>query len=242
MVTPIGPGPLIYAHRGASIDAPDNTLEAFTKAVDAGADGIELDVRRSSDGVLVLAHDPTFPEFGHVARTSHADIVAAKPSITTLRAALDAIPPHVFVNVEIKHHFADPGFERLRGIAVDTISLIVEHDEPRRIVISSFDHGILTRARKTRSDILRGLLVTSRTSKLLATQWARLAHHDAVNLDARHLRNDPVKTISRAHHLGLAVVVWTVDEPDEMQRLIDAGVDAIITNDPATGRQVVDSR
>lgn len=242
MRTPIGPGPLIYAHRGASIAAPDNSLEAFALAVEAGADGIELDVRRSADGVLVLAHDPTFPEFGHIARTDYADIAAAEPSIPTLQTALSAIPPHVFVNVEIKHHFADPGFERLRGIAVDTIRLIEKHDDPRRVVISSFDHGILTRSKKTRSDILRGLLVTKRTSSRFAMQWARLANHDAVNLEASHLRSDPAKKIDRAHRLGLAVVVWTVDDPDDMQRLISAGVDAIITNDPSTGRAVVNHK
>ncbi len=240
MASPIGPGPLVFAHRGASIAAPDNSLEAFTAAVAAGADGIELDVRRSADGVLVLAHDAHHPTIGNFAEATYAEIVSAEPGITTLEEALRTIPRRVFVNVEIKHHRGEPGYDRRRTIVDDTLRLIREIDEPERIVVSSFDPFALSRARRLAPDILRGLLVPDGVSLRTAVMWARRAHHDAVNLHHRFLAEDAPSVVARVQDNGLATVVWTVDDPQEIARLFRAGVDVVITNDPQTARRVVD--
>jgi glycerophosphoryl diester phosphodiesterase len=239
MRSPIGPGPLVYAHRGDSAHAPDNTLEAFELAVSAGTDGIELDVRRSADGVLILAHDPVHPALGPLSKLAYDDIVRGDPRVTTLKEALDHIPREVFVNTEVKNHIGEPGFDRTRSIVADMIELIERHDDPARILISSFDPFALSKARRVNPDIARGLLVTGRTHLGAAIRWTRRAGHATVNLARTHLVEDPQHVVDRAADSGLGVVVWTVDDPDEMLRLFGAGVAAIVTNDPGVGRAAV---
>lgn len=230
----------MYAHRGDSAHAPDNSLDAFARAVAAGADGIELDVRESADGILILAHDAEHPTLGALCDRAYADIEARDPNITTLRTALDQIPRSVYVNVEIKNHFGEPGFDRRRGIVAKTIAEIEAHDDPTRILISSFDPFAVSKARRVNPSILRGLLVTGRTHLGTALRWASRAGHVTVNLARSHLADAADDVVRRAAERDLGVVVWTVDDPDEMERLCRAGVAAVVTNDPSIGRRVVD--
>src|SRR6188768_3753377 len=93
--------PLVLAHRGACRQAPENTLNAFARARALGADGVELDVRRSADGVLLVHHDATAEPLGAFAALPFAEIRAARPSVPTLAEALDACAG-LLVNVEVK--------------------------------------------------------------------------------------------------------------------------------------------
>lgn len=242
MGTPYGPGPLVYAHRGASAHAADNSIEAFVLAVDAGADGIELDVRRTLDGKLILAHEPTHPEIGPFAAASLEDIRDGDPQIVTLEEGMSAIPQSVFVNVEIKNHRMDPGFDRSRGIVDQTLDELIEYDDLSRILISSFDPLSTRRAKRVRPDVATGQLVTGRTLVSAALRWATRHDYEAVNLDRGLVKVNPERVVGRFTDRGLAVMVWTVDDPVTMEQLFAAGVAGVITNDPAIGRSIVDNR
>lgn len=240
MRSPLGPPPLIYAHRGDSAHAPDNSIEALVLAVEAGTDGIEVDVRRSSDGVLVLSHDPTHPDVGVIADQTFDTIRDAAPGIPTLEEALASVPRHVFMNVEIKNTFTEPGFDRRREIVTETLALIESIDDLDRLLLSSFDPFSVAHARKRFPSVARGLLVTDRTRLWVGVRWAARAKHSAIHLPRTRLLDDPSGTVEMASERGLLVAAWTVDDPGEMRRLFDAGVSIIITNDPAVGRAVID--
>ncbi|MCB1247460.1 MAG: glycerophosphodiester phosphodiesterase [Acidimicrobiia bacterium] len=241
MRTPIGPGPLIYGHRGDSAHAPDNSLEAFALAVAAGADGIELDVRKTRDDVLVLSHDPVHPDAGRIDRVAAADLFARDPAVTTLDLALDAIPPEVFVNVEIKNHRHEPGFDRTRSIAVDTVTTIRRHGAESRVLFTSFDAPTMTAVSATGTTAMRGLLVARRMPVRMGIALAARAGHHTINVDRRLLDPAPERVVETASDRNLVVNAWTVDDPQVMRTLFDAGVVAVITNDPAVGRATVDA-
>lgn len=239
--TPHGPGPLVYAHRGDSAHAIDNSIEAFTLAVAADADGIELDVRRSADGHLILSHDAIHPTLGPLSKRTLDEIRDTDKNIPTLREGLSVIPRSVFVNVEIKNHRMEPGFDAKRIIVDETVTELKNHDDASRILLSSFDPFAVGRVRQIAPAISTGLLVSERTLLGLATRWARRAGHKTVNLAASHLVRDACGVVDLAAARGLGVVAWTVDEPNEIERLFRCGVTAVVTNDPAVGRAVVAS-
>jgi len=88
---PLGPAPLVYAHRGDRSRAPDNTLEAYLLAVEAGADGIELDVRRTRDGELIMSHDDRYPGFPPFVEMTLAEVRDALPQVPTFIETLAAV-------------------------------------------------------------------------------------------------------------------------------------------------------
>lgn len=239
--TPYGPGPLVYAHRGDSAHAPDNSIEAFTLAIEAGTDGIELDVRRTCDGHLILAHDAIHPTLGALSKRTLDEIRETDDQIPTLREGLSAIPRSTFVNVEIKHHRMETGFDTKRTIVDEVVAEVAEYDDASRILLSSFDPFIVGRSRRIAPMIATGLLVSERTRLGMATRWARRAGHRTVNLAATHLVKDPGGVVNLVAARGLGVIAWTIDDPNEIERLFRAGVIAIVTNDPTVGREVVAS-
>jgi glycerophosphoryl diester phosphodiesterase len=241
MGTPFGPGPLVYAHRGASAHAPDNSIQAFELAVEHGADGIELDVRRSLDGHLILAHDPAHPAIGPFAAATLEDIKSAVPEVATLKEGMASIPRSVYVNVEIKNHRMDPGFDRSRGIVDQALDELDEYDDISRILISSFDPLSTRRAKRVRPDVATGQLVTGRTLLTVALRWANRHRYQTVNVHHSLVEVDPERVVADARARDLAVAVWTVDEPSVMKTLFEAGVAAVMTNNPAVGRTVIDS-
>ena len=112
------PPTAVIAHRGASRAAPENTVEAFLTAARMGADAVELDVRRTADGVLVVHHDPRLADTRVIVATPYRDLPAHVP---TLAAALDACAG-MWVNVEIKNDAEEPDFDPTDSIADDTIA------------------------------------------------------------------------------------------------------------------------
>ncbi|MEE8456812.1 MAG: glycerophosphodiester phosphodiesterase, partial [Acidimicrobiia bacterium] len=186
--TPLGPGPLVYAHRGDRSRASDNTIEAYLLAVEAGTDGIELDVRRTHDGVLIVHHDERDPAIGIFSSLDFIVLREMAPHVPTLREAMEAIPRHVFVNVEIKNDPGDPGFDAERTIVDETLAELRDYDDPTRILLSSFDPMSMQRAGEIGPEFLRGQLVMTPVPLDIGFAFAREFDMDAINPQYAHLR------------------------------------------------------
>jgi glycerophosphoryl diester phosphodiesterase len=229
------PSPLILGHRGASRDARENTLAAFALAREQGADGVELDVRRTADGVLVVHHDPTISGFGLVAAVDFPVLRAAHRTIPTLAEALDATR-ELLVNVEVKclpwEQDADPEHEVARAV----VDLVLEHGAD--VVISSFDLGAVDACRGRAPQLATGWLTHAQDVGVVAPIAAEHGHA-WLHPDRASVLGAPGAVVATCHDLGLRVDVWTVDDPDEVRALAGAGVDAIITNVPDAARRAI---
>lgn len=237
--------PLVIAHRGASAIAPPNTLAAFAKALELGADGVELDVHLSADGVPIVIHDftvdATTDGHGRVADLTLAQLkqldvgsrfgaAFAGERIPTLEEALDILAGRLLVNIELKSiSLRDNGLERA------VVALIERLGASDAILLSSFNPFALRRVKKLAPHIPTGLLYTP--SMPLRRGWPAWV----APLEALHPEHTIVnmRTIAWAHRRGYRVYTWTVDDRAEMQRLIALGVDGIITNVPDVLRQTL---
>lgn len=220
--------PLVLAHRGASARAPENTLEAFALARDLGADGVELDVRRTADGVLVVHHDAAGPA-GLLAGLSFAAAREASPGLPTLAEAL-AECAGLLVNVEVKccawEPDADPDHEVVRGVA-DLV-----RDLGPAVVVSSFDLDHVDAAAAL--GLLTGWLTAGQAPGAAAAVAAARGHR-WLHPDRAAVLADPGAVADAVAH-GVLLDVWTVDDPGELRALADAGVAALITNVPDVAR------
>jgi glycerophosphoryl diester phosphodiesterase len=240
--------PLNIAHRGASAAAPPNTLAAFQKAAELGADGVELDVHLSADGVPVVIHDftvdATTDGTGPVADLTLAqlkrldagstfDPAFAGERIPTLEEVLE-MEERLFINIELK----TPGL-RDSGLERAVTALIKRCGTGDRVLLSSFNPFSLRRAKRLAPHIPVGLLYASDLPLPLRRAWlAPLAPHEA-----RHPEHTMVdaRYMAWARRRGYRVNTWTVDDPEEMRRLIQLGVDGIITNVPDVLRGVLEA-
>ncbi|HEV8340522.1 MAG TPA: glycerophosphodiester phosphodiesterase family protein [bacterium] len=238
------PRPLIVAHRGASRAAPENTLAAFRTAVDLGADGVEFDVQRTADGALVVFHDATLERTtngrGPLRETRLADLKAldaggwfsassAGERIPTLEETIAVLPAPVRVFVELKQ---GPVFDE--GIVAALADGLRHADVTGRCEVSSFDHPSLKRFTAASPDVPTGILFSARLIDPVAA--ATLAGAAALHPEWDLIAPDLVPL---AHSHGLAVVGWTVNAADQMERLAAMEVDAIITDLPDLARRVL---
>ncbi|HKY14640.1 MAG TPA: glycerophosphodiester phosphodiesterase [Microthrixaceae bacterium] len=222
-MTSVTPRPLVIAHRGASHDHPENTVDAFVAARRMGADGVELDVRRSRDGVLVVHHDPSLGDGRIIADLDEADL---PDSVPTLRAALEACSP-LLVNVEIKNFAHEPGFEPDRAIAKDTLAVVAEVGS--EVLISSFDIDTIDACRAADPTVPTGYLVYSAVEPVDAIGVVVERGHRA--LHPWHGLVDEAVVIG-CREAGLVLNTWTVDDPDRIAQLGSWRVDGIVTNRP----------
>lgn len=232
---PTTPGtriPLLYGHRGASADAPENTLAAFWMARGQDADGVELDVRRSADGALVLHHDAALPDGRVVAHTPQAELPASVP---TLARALDVCVGLV-VNIEIKNSPFDPDHDPDRQVADQVVGLLHERAGRDRVLVSSFDLRTVDRVKELDADVPTGFLTFIDPIGHESVQLAAHRGHDAVH---PHEATVDAALVDFAHELGLEVNVWTVDDATRLHALTAMGVDGIITNVPGAAREVL---
>lgn len=238
--------PEIIAHRGASHDAPENSLAAFRLGWEQGADAVELDIRLSRDGHVVVMHDATTRRTGGcdkpVAEQSMDELVKldigswkdpkwAGERIPNLTGVLATVPPGKKVFIEIKC-----GPEILPALGKDLESSVLK---PEQIVLIGFNAGTLRMTRrqfpKARIYWLVACKQALESGKLpeLAelVQQARTSGFDGLNLDYHF----PVDTsiASRVHSAGLGLYCWTVDDPRVAATWKAAGVDGITTNRPA---------
>ena len=234
----------IWAHRGSSVAAPENTLEAFEQAMRDGADGIEFDVQLTADGEVVVCHDETIDRTsdgtGAIVDMTLADLRQHRYNngmpgfdcqIPTLGEVLDlAAGGDVLLNVELKNSVEPyPGLEA----AVETVVARSPFADqaPDRLLYSSFNHRSLHLLATSGTQVPLGVLHV----ELLVKSWeyARVVGASALHPHWGALGDDEVDA---CHEAGLAVNAWTVDEPEVMRLMARLGVDAIITNVPAQAR------
>jgi glycerophosphoryl diester phosphodiesterase len=227
----------VLAHRGGTGPWRENTVEAFRGALAAGADGVELDVRRTADGVLVVHHDAEVPGVGLV----HASTRAALPDwLPTLEDALAACAGAA-VNVEIKNLPTDPGWDPSQAVSAAAAACLRSGGDggpwPERVVVSSFWPDTLAAVRDAAAGsaggahpVPLGLLVHPALDPTGALEGAVAL--GCVALHPFHRQVDAT-LVERVHGAGMAVVTWTVDDPAELEAVLRADVDAVITDDVA---------
>ena len=247
---------MIIGHRGAAAVAPENTLASFRLAIAAGADGVEFDVRLAKDGVPVIIHDETLQRTGHMQKRV-ADLPAAalqqvnvgswfgrrqkaltdefaQECVPTLQQLFDLlVPTRALLYLEMK---CVPS-ERTQ-LAAACCRLLAENSVQGRVVIECFDLGAIEEVKTIAPDIRTAALFEPKLSdaySLLMIQRlvdrAKAAGADEIAL---HYKLAGRRLIERAKIAGLKVIVWTVDDPAWIQRAETMGIDALITNDPAT--------
>ena len=223
--------PLVLGHRGASARAGDNTLEAFRLAVEQGADGVELDVRFTSDESVVLSHDPTIAGFGVIAGRTFVELRAEFPQVPTLDEAA-AVLGDVIINVEIKNDPSDPDFDPDHRMADHVASWITAGDRYGRCVVTSFNPDTMARVRFVDERIVTGQLLDRTADLADDIPAAAAAGHSYVAVHKRLVRANPAKAVRLAAENDLGVVVWTVERHRALNKLREAGVAAVIANDP----------
>lgn len=221
----------VIAHRGASADAPENTVEAFELARRQGADAVELDVRISEDGILVVHHDPVLAD-GRIIAATPAGAMAGRA--VRLEEALEACGD-IWVNIEIKSDPNEVGFDPRDPAARALPSLLARRgDPPTRWLVSSF--------RRPTLDVFGAL------APRVPTAWLCLSPPpgalEGLVLDGHrgiHPYVDCVSSglIERCHDLGLVCNTWTCDDPERIAELVGWGIDGVCTNRPALARQVI---
>lgn len=224
---------LVLGHRGASRVRAENTLAAFAKAREMGADGVELDVRRTADRELVVHHDPEVEGIGIIAAQPFSVVRAQHPEIPTLGEALETCAGMI-VNVEIKCLPWEPDPDTTDHEVVRAVSELLRAAASvpvADVIVSSFDLNAIDACRTFAPELATGWL-TSNQEVSTATRLAADHGHTWLNPDRVAALRASDADVAAAQELGVRVNVWTVDDRDEMTKLAAMGVDAIITDVP----------
>lgn len=228
---------MIMAHRGDSADAPENTLPAFQKAIDTGADAAELDVQLTKDGTVIVLHDSslkrttglnknvwqvTYDQIKDLDNGSFYDPIYQFTRIPTLDQVMKLCKGRLYLNIEIKRTGHD------NGIIEKTLEIIAANHYEKDCDITSFDYDTLKRIKAINPDIY-----TVYTTTVGGGALARLTDVNAFSIEQNFVTAEFVQYM-RSENKG--IYVWTVDDSVTMNRMIDLNVDAIITDDVRLGR------
>jgi glycerophosphoryl diester phosphodiesterase len=247
---------LVVAHRGASLQAPENTMEAYRLGVEMGADAIELDVHLSQDGELVVIHDETVDRTtdgtGAVrsmtlktlrrldagARFEGADgqnpFSGRKLRIPTLDEVLDWLPEGIGLVAEVKAREAvEPTIEALRGSRVRAAG---------HASVISFDEASIDRAHELDRELPTGYLLVPTQPFEPALRWATEHGHVAVHPWEGDLGMDPAPKLSQALAYGRQVGCYVVNDPQRMQHLAVFGLWGFVTDVPDVAREALGPR
>jgi glycerophosphoryl diester phosphodiesterase len=237
-------GPIPIAHRGGAAAAPENTMRAFAHAVSLGYRYLETDVHVTADGVALAFHDHVLDRVtdrvGVVANLSWPDIASARVAgtdeIVRLSDLLEAFPD-CLLNLDPKHDAAVPALAEAvrRAGAIDRVCVGSFSDERIATVRSLLGENLAVSAGPRAVARLR-LASLGVPVKAIRAACVQVPTH------VRGVRVVDRRFVSEAHRRGLAVHVWTIDEPTEMVRLLELGVDGIMTDQPAVLRQVLVER
>ncbi len=256
-----GPRPRLFAHRGASGTAPENTIEAFAEGLAAGADRLELDVHASADGHIVVFHDDlldrTTEASGPVRARTLAELKGLDAGyrfedeagrypfrgkgirIPTLDEVLETFP-EVALNIELKHD---------DGSTIEAFFDVIDrHDARERVLAAAFEDDIIKRMR-----VVAPQAVTSLSAEEVAIFYGccMSGFLDGYTPPGKALQVPPAHEgieivtptfVAAAHDLDMEVHVWTINDEDEMERLLDLGVDGLMSDFPARARAVFERR
>ncbi len=230
--------PKIYAHRGASSQAPENTLAAFGLAFEQGADGVELDVMLSSDQQLVVIHDDTVDRTtdgtGRVCDLTLAELkqldAGDGEAIPTLAEVLDRFGGRFPINIELKNYNSV-----LDALPLTVAEMVRDYSMADSILVSSFNPFNFSRFHRVLPDVPRGMLTfPGRARNILY----RLFRYEALH---PYFKDVDETLVQAVHARGQQINVWTVDEAAEIRHLAKLGVDMIITNQPQRAKAVLES-
>ena len=215
---------LRIGHRGARAYEPENTLRSFKKAVEMGVDAVELDVRKTKDGQLVVIHDTdvkrTTDGEGLVSKLTLKEIKGFSAEkgekIPTLTEALDFLDKKVKIVVELKE----------AGVEEQVLVEVREHGLRKNVVLVSFLEDALRRVRELDKEVETGLIYVRHKNPVKA----------ALDLEASYLlplyRFTHTANVQKAHENGLKVIVWTINKPEEVAEYVKKGVDGIASDKP----------
>jgi glycerophosphoryl diester phosphodiesterase len=234
------PGPIPFAHRGGASEAPENTMPAFQRAVELGFVYLETDVHATADGVLVAFHDDdllrTTGRPGRISELPWSEVSAARVDgrePIPLLEDLVATFPDARINIDCKADAAVPAL----------VAAVRRTGVLDRICVGGFSDA---RLRRLRRELGPGLLTSMGPAQIAALKLlgrpvgsSRVAQ---VPVRQGRVTVTDARFVRRAHRSGVVVHVWTIDEPDEMHRLLDLGVDGLMTDRPAVLRDVLESR
>lgn len=232
--------PLVFAHRGANQVAPENTLPAFQRALEMGVDGVELDVRYSSDGHLVIMHNPDLDQTtsGQGRVTSHTlqelrELDAGRwfgpefagTCVPTLDEVLDLFAGRCLVNIEIKSAEISSA-----AMAKDVVEAVRAHRMEDQVVVSSFNPFALRPMKALAPEIETAYVTAPDLPGWM--RWGLVYHYTRSGGIHPEYSMVDATYVARARRRNTPVRVWTADEEVDMRRMIELGVDAIITNVP----------
>jgi glycerophosphoryl diester phosphodiesterase len=225
--------PLTIAHRGASFSAPENTSYAFIAAIEQGADGIELDVQQTKDGIPVVIHDLnlkrvaginqkvssfTFEELSQIDVGSWYGEEYGDARIMSLEDVFILTDGKIFMNIELKRGSKNDHLEQ------QVVSLIEKYDMENKCCVTSFSYDSLKKIKKYNSNIKTGLIMSIATGNFYTLDAA-----DAFSIKSTFIST---QVVSNAHLQGKEIYAWTVNNTGEMRRMLNVNADHIITDRP----------
>lgn len=233
-------GPIPFAHRGGASDVPENTMPAFQYAVDHGYRYVETDVQVTADGVLVAFHDNdlarTCGRPGHISELPWNDVKTALVDGTAPIPLLEDMLgtwPELRVNIDCK-----------TNAAVDALVAALKRcDALDRVCVGAFSGRRMKRLRGSLGD---NLCTSLSPGDVVSLRFGRPRRAPG-NAAQVPTKEGPITVVDerfvrKAHALGIKVHVWTIDDPNEMRRLLDLGVDGIMTDRPLVLREVFEER
>jgi glycerophosphoryl diester phosphodiesterase len=239
--------PLVVAHRGASAVEAENTLPAFERAIAAGADAVEFDVRMSADAVAVVLHD------ADVSRTTGVDGLArdltleglkrlrvrtadgGETEVPTLEETLRLCSGRIGLDIEIKNIPGEPDFDGEREDAAEaTLRALEATAFSGFVLLSSFNPMSIARVRTLAPDVPTALLTPPGVEARVAAAFAHAEGHPWVLPFIDEVRAAGPGFAAEVHAAGTRLGTWLTDDPGVAVELMRDGVDAVATNDPAT--------
>ena len=241
------PKPAIFAHRGASAYAPENTLSAFDLAINQGADAIELDTKLTADGHVIVIHDQTVdrttPSSGRVKDInlseirkldagSHFDITFRGEKIPTLEEVLQTMGQLTYLNIELTNYSS-----KLDELPQKVALLVKQYKLTRRVIFSSFNCINLFRIRRLIPDASIGLLAhPGRKGFIARSGLGPWLNHQSLHI---HVNDATPQLIEEIHRKNRQVFVYTVNQEKDIETVLHMGVDGIFTDDPLLARRVI---
>lgn len=216
---------LLVAHRGASFYEPENTLRAVRRAIELGADMVEVDVRLSKDGFVIVIHDETVDRTtngtGYVKEKSLKELKSLDAGfgekIPTLEEVIETVKGKIKLIVELKNQ----GFED------KVVGILKKKNFVEDVIVASFFHKAIRRVKELNNKIKTGVIF--RCSPVNVTDLALKSKADILFPEYKYVTSETVKEI---HRENLEVYVWTVDDPEKAKVFVEMNVDGIVTNKP----------